>query len=82
MCKNGQGYDEGGRCVPLKPFPKKLVEEVAALAVAGVWLLVQVCAFLNNCCCAKKGKDDKKKKKDAIKLLSRDLPPPPHNAIQ
>ena len=60
MCKNGHGYDEGGRCVPLKPFPKKLVEEVAALAVAGVWLLVQVCAFLNNCCCAKKGKDDKR----------------------
>ena len=60
VCTNGHGYDEGGRCVPLKPFPKKLVEEVAALAIAGVWLLVQVCAFLNNCCCAKKGKDDKR----------------------
>ena len=32
----------------------------SALAIAGVWLLVQVCAFLNNCCCAKKGKDDKR----------------------
>ena len=60
MCKNGHGYDVGGRCVPLKPFPKKLVEEVTALGLAGAWLLVQLCIFLQRCCCAKKGKDDKR----------------------
>jgi hypothetical protein len=36
------------------------VEEVAALPIAGAWLLVQSCAFLHNCCCAKKGNDDKR----------------------
>ena len=29
MCYNGHGFDVGGRWVPLKPFPKKLVEEVS-----------------------------------------------------